>query len=180
MRHEELVGWARWEAERLLTPVGSRWIHTQAVADTALRVAQADPLIDGDVLVAAAYLHDVGYAFEVHDTGHHGLDGARYLAAKGLHRISRLVANHSGARHEAELRGLAAALERFPAETSPTARALTYCDVITDPVGRAVTLPMRFADVGRRYGPDHLVTMAMERAYPELEAAVRAVEALTQ
>ncbi len=72
--------------------------------------------------------------------------------------------------------GLAAELAEFPAEISVTADALTYCDIVTDPVGRSVTLAGRFADVQRRYGAHHLVTLAMQQAYPDLERIVEAVE----
>lgn len=56
-----LEAWAKLQAERLIGPLGNRWVHVQAVARQAGRVAvlSAD---DGEVLVAAALLHDVGYA----------------------------------------------------------------------------------------------------------------------
>jgi hypothetical protein len=165
------------KAEDLLAPLDNRWVHTQAVAGTARRLAISDEAVDGPVLVAAAYLHDVGYAPALHETGHHALDGARYLAARGCHRLSVLVANHSGACQEAALLGFAAELKKFPPEISMTADALTYCDIITDAAGRAVTLEERFTNVRRRYGTNHVVTRAMERAYPDLERAVHAVEA---
>lgn len=177
MRQDWVVEWAAREAERLLAPLGNRWVHTQAVAEVARRLAIVHDAVDGPVLVAAAYLHDLGYAPALHDTGHHGLDGARYLAARGHRRLSVLVANHSGARHEAVLLGFVADLEGFPNETSATADALTYCDVITDVAGRSVTLAERFADVRRRYGTRHPVSRAMEQAYPDLERAIEAVAA---
>ena len=37
-----------------------------------------------DDLVAAAWLHDIGYAPELVETGFHPLDGARYLRREGL------------------------------------------------------------------------------------------------
>ena len=46
-----------------------RWAHVQGVAGKAERVA-ASLALSGDVLVAAAWLHDVGYAPEVTDTGY--------------------------------------------------------------------------------------------------------------
>ncbi|CAN5671897.1 HDIG domain-containing protein [soil metagenome] len=177
MRDEPVVAWAADEAERLLATLGNRWMHTRAVADTALWLAGMDETVDGPVLVAAAYLHDIGYAPLLHDTGHHAYDGARYLAAQGHWRLSSLVANHSGAAHEAALVGLVAHLDAFPPEISGTADALTYCDVLTGAAGERVTLRERFADVRRRYGDSHVVTLEMERAYGELERAVDAVEA---
>ena len=72
-----------------------RWAHVQGVASKAEHVAASLALSD-EALVAAAWLHDVGYAPEVTDTGFHPLDGARYLAGAGVpERVVNLVARHS-------------------------------------------------------------------------------------
>jgi hypothetical protein len=57
-----LEPWAKAQVERLIAPFGERWAHVQAVARQAGRVATVLSAEDGDVLVAAAFLHDVGYA----------------------------------------------------------------------------------------------------------------------
>ena len=83
----------------------------------ALRAVElAGPLgLDADVLEAAAWLHDIGYAEVVAVTGFHPLDGARYLAGCGWPEcIVGLVAQHSGARYVAADRGLAEALAAYP------------------------------------------------------------------
>src|SRR5690349_3632276 len=83
-----------------------RWKHAQAVAARADDVAIVAP-VDGDVLVAAAWLHDVGYAPAIARTGFHPLDGARYLRDLSVdEQLCGLVAYHSGAAIEARLRGL--------------------------------------------------------------------------
>jgi predicted hydrolase (HD superfamily) len=55
-----------------------RWAHVQGVAARAHSLA---PVLgaDADLLEAAAWLHDMGYAPGLADTGLHALDGARYL-----------------------------------------------------------------------------------------------------
>lgn len=58
-------------AKSLLPPLGNRWLHTQAVAVRACEAAVAVPEGDRDLLVAAAWLHDIGYASELRDTGFH-------------------------------------------------------------------------------------------------------------
>lgn len=68
-------------AERLVRPLGRRWDHVQGVASTAAILGQAVPASDRKVLVAAAWLHDIGYAPAVSRTGFHPLDGA--LRRKG-------------------------------------------------------------------------------------------------
>lgn len=59
-----------------------RWRHVQSVADRARWVAKA--LFLPDDLVAAAWLHDIGYVPELAQTGFHPFDGARYLRRVGI------------------------------------------------------------------------------------------------
>jgi hypothetical protein len=172
-----LTEWAAGYAEELLAPLGDRWAHVQGVARQACRVAPILPVEERDVLIAAAYLHDLGYTPSLAKTGLHPLDGARHLRALGHERLAGLVAYHSGARWEAELRGLAGALAEFQDEASTTAMALTYCDMTTDPMGRVVTFAERVADIERRYGAGDVVPRSVRRARPEIERCIRAVEA---
>ncbi len=169
--------WAASYAGDLLSPLGDRWLHVRGVARQAQRVAAILPTYDRDVLLAAAYLHDLGYAPSLVKTGLHPLDGARHLRALGHERLAGLVAYHSGARAEAELRGLAAELAEFEDEASATSMALTYCDMTTDAAGEAVTLAERLADIERRYGAGHVVTRSVHRARPEVERCIQHVEA---
>jgi HD superfamily phosphodiesterase len=169
--------WAASYASELLAPLGDRWLHVQGVARQAQRVTAILPADDQDVLLAAAYLHDLGYAPSLVKTGLHPLDGARHLRALGHERLAGLVAHHSGAGAEAELRGLAAELAEFEDEASATSMALTYCDMTTGVAGEVVTLAERLADVERRYGAGHVVARSMHQAQPEIERCVQLVEA---
>ncbi len=85
-----------------------RWVHVQGVAAQARSLA---PVLgaDADLLEAAAWLHDIGYAPDLAVTGLHALDGARYLrdAQNADAMRCRLVAHHSNTIVEAEERGLA-------------------------------------------------------------------------
>jgi hypothetical protein len=77
-----LVQWASSHAEGLLGPLGDRWAHVQAVAEQASRIATAVlPADERETLVAAVWLHDIGYAPALATTGLHTLDGARHLEA---------------------------------------------------------------------------------------------------
>jgi len=51
------IEWAAEQTERLLAPLGRRWVHSQAVAGRAEAVGVALAPPDAEVLVAAAYLH---------------------------------------------------------------------------------------------------------------------------
>jgi hypothetical protein len=170
-----LEPWAKSQAEDLMGPLGDRWLHVQAVADQARRVglALADLVYeDRDVLVAAAYLHDIGYAPSLNRLGFHPVDGARFLRQQGHERLACLVAHHSGARFEAEERGLLQELDAFPVEDGLVPDALTFADMITGPAGEAVTSEERVGEILRRYPPDDPVHRAIRRAHPMLQATV--------
>ncbi|MGI9098564.1 MAG: HD domain-containing protein [Solirubrobacteraceae bacterium] len=131
---------------------------------------------DRPTLLAAAYLHDIGYAPDLARTGFHPLDGAIWLRERQRERLARLVAHHSGARYEAAVRGLVDPLARFAEESSPVADALTYCDLTTGPDGASISVASRLADIERRYGPSSLVAQAIDAAADTLRAAVARTE----
>ncbi|MEO3820978.1 HD domain-containing protein [Plantactinospora sp. B24E8] len=151
-----------------------RWTHVQAVAAKAQQIAHTVRSDDTDTLVAAAWLHDVGYAPGLVETGFHSLDGARWLKREGWSdRVCNLVAYHSCAAFEAEERGLADQLRaEFSSEDSAVTDALWYADMTTGPDGQDFDVRDRLAEVRKRYGPDHLVTRFWARAEPTLLAAV--------
>ncbi|WP_436520898.1 HD domain-containing protein [Actinoplanes sp. HUAS TT8] len=148
-----LTAAARTVAESLLGDMGNRWRHTQGVAERA--AALAGPLgIDADLLTAAAWLHDVGYAAETVTTGFHPLDGADHLTRNGWPvRVAGLVAYHSGARFIAAARGLSELLAAYPDERTVLADALTYADQTVGPDGAHVGPASRYAEMLERHGP---------------------------
>jgi hypothetical protein len=167
--------WAAEVARKLLeVPLPRRWAHVQGVAAQARSLA---PILghDADLLEAAAWLHDVGYAPEVAGTGFHPLDGARYLrdVEHADPRLCRLVANHSCAIIEAEERGLAETLSsEFSPPPSALSDALAYCDMTTTPTGEVVAVRDRLSEITERYGPHDVVTRFIRRAEPELVSSV--------
>src|SRR4051812_27726266 len=60
VRSAALCTIAQLTAARLVGPLGDRWSHTVAVARCTAEIADALGL-DADELVAAAWLHDIGY-----------------------------------------------------------------------------------------------------------------------
>jgi hypothetical protein len=155
---------------------GDRWLHVQAVAVCADGLRPVVAATDGDLLVAAAWLHDIGYSPALRDTGFHPLDGARYLASLGHEREAGLVAHHSGARFVAEVRGLVAELARFPFTESALTDALTYADQITGPRGEPLSVADRLAEALRRHGPDAATTLAAPQRDPYIYAAADRTE----
>lgn len=128
---------------------------------------------DGSTLIAAAYLHDVGYADAMAETGFHPLDGGRFVRTRGHEHIARLVAHHSGARTEAQLRGIDRYCDEFAFDDGPLDHALTFCDLTTGPDGSSVTLAWRVDEITSRYGPDSVVAQAITAGVPEFERACR-------
>lgn len=160
----------------LLAEQPARRRHSAAVAARAENLAQHLTVEDRRALVASAWLHDVGHARRLRSSGLHALDGARHLAGRFPARVVALVAHHSGAQFEAELRGLGLELATFEQERSVVADLLTYCDLTTGPDGEPVDLRSRLAEVEGRYGADHVVVKSLRLAQPELERAVTRIE----
>jgi putative nucleotidyltransferase with HDIG domain len=109
-----IVDWSRDHASAVMREMLPRWDHVKAVARLAEVVGSALGS-ERDLLVAAALLHDVGYSPDLAVTGFHPLDGARHVRALGHEHLACLVAHHSGARHEATLRGYRDYEDEFPA-----------------------------------------------------------------
>ena len=177
-RMNTLASWAEQLARALLQEsLPRRWAHVQGVAARARSLAAVlGP--DADLLEAAAWLHDVGYAPDLAVAGLHQLDGARYLrdTQHPGAMLCRLVGHHSCAIIEASERGLAEVLalefEPAPQELSD---ALTYCDMTTSPDGELVPVEQRLAEIHDRYGPGHLVSRSIQRATPMILRAVEQV-----
>ncbi len=167
-----LLVWAFEIAEHKLANVlPRRWAHVQGVARRARELA---PLAgtDSDLLESAAILHDVGYAPDIAHTGFHPLDGAEFLhSIDAPPRLVHLVAHHSYAALEANLRGLSAELSEYEDERGSLRDALWWCDLSTTPDGDEVDPNERIAEIKQRYGPGHLVADFVTQAAPELLAA---------
>ncbi|WP_280317617.1 HD domain-containing protein [Nocardia wallacei] len=172
--------WSVAQAE-LVGVLPHRWAHSRGVAQAAARLGIA---VGGDreLLVAAAILHDVGYAPRLAHTGFHPLDGARFLRDEHQadERLVRLVANHTFALLEAEERGLRDELEaEFPLlDNQVLVDALTYADMATTPKGEPTTPADRIAEIVGRYGPDTIVGRFIQRAEPEILATADRIERL--
>src|ERR1700730_17483712 len=173
-----LASWAEHLARALLQePLPRRWAHVQGVAARARGLA-AVLGADGDLLEAAAWLHDIGYAPGLAVTGLHALDGARYLrdAQHADAMLCRLVAHPSCSIVEAEERGLADVLSlEFEPAPYALASVLTCCDMTTSPDGELVPVERRLAEIQDRYGPGHLVSRSIQRATPMILGAVKQV-----
>lgn len=171
---------ARGEAQRLVEPLGRRWLHVQAVGLVAETVVELLEL-DQELLPAAAWLHDIGYAPELVETGMHAIDGARHLRRTGWDPlIVSMVAHHTCARLEAAERGLLSELDEFERPPAEYEDAVCFCDMTNGPGGSPTDAPARLDEIEARYGPDHVVTRFIRKARPEILGSVdRVTERLT-
>jgi hypothetical protein len=139
-------------------------------------LALADP--DADLVVAAAWLHDVGYAPRLRRSGFHPLDGAAYLWVSGWPAdLCALVARHSGAEFVAEVQGLSAQLADFAVPDPALLDVLTYADQTIGPGGVAMQVEDRIADMLRRHGQDSPNARAPPRRGPHLLAVAQRIRA---
>ena len=144
------------------------------VGDQCLLLAQQEAAGDRDVLVAAALLHDIGYAEQLHETGQHSIDGARHLQRLAFDsRGVSLVAHHTGAATEARERGLEQDMAAFTPPPPGLADILTAADLSVGPGGDAQTPDSRVAEILSRYPAGSVVHAAVARASAELCATYR-------
>ncbi len=164
---------ARSAAESLLSGMGRRWRHVQGVGAAADRLASELDVgsVAGDVVRAAAWLHDIGYAPPLVDTGFHPVDGARFLRAHGVPElVVSLVAYHTGAVFEAEQRGLADELAAFAEPPSELLDVVTFADLTTGPDGAEMSVTQRLSEILVRYPEYSPVHRAVTASSPSLLA----------
>ncbi|MBR7836967.1 HD domain-containing protein [Actinospica durhamensis] len=174
----DLLAWARDLTEQLLAePLPRKWAHSQGVGRRAESLAGILGE-DAELVAAAAWLHDIGYAPAVAATGLHQLDGARYLrdVEHADPRLCALVAHHSCACIEARLRGLASELAtEFPPVGGLLADAMSYSDMTTTPDGEITDWDGRRTEILGRYGAGSLVFDYISEANPMIAESVRRV-----
>ncbi|HEY6793717.1 MAG TPA: HD domain-containing protein [Kineosporiaceae bacterium] len=169
---------ARGLAAILFTQGSEAWLHAQTTARRAEQICAVVGPVDRDVLVCAAWLHDVGVVPVAVRTGFHPLDGAHLLREAGWpERVVALVAHQCEARVTAAALGLELDLLPFRREEGALTDALVYADLATGPDGRRMSLRERLDDIGRRHADDPpSLRAAWERRRVALVAAVARTE----
>ncbi|HSS56071.1 MAG TPA: hypothetical protein VLK79_15600 [Gaiellales bacterium] len=162
----------------LAVTLPQRWLHVQAVAAEATRLCDAIG-IDTSLTVSAVWLHDLGYAPAVRDTGFHPLDGARYLRDHGWDvQVCALVARHTYAALQAEMLGLVEQLNAEFADNDGIEQDVLWtADATAGPNGERLTLQERIAEITNRYDADSVVTRSMIASEPALAAAIARTQA---
>lgn len=164
-------------ATSALAGTGTRLVHSRRVA---ARIGEAIPLVEPEwraALDAAGWLHDVGYSPALSLIGFHPLDGARWLRQEGWSdQVTRLVAWHTRAEKEAELRGLPRYDEEFPRPPAFVVAVLTWADLTSSPDGVVCDAQERLQRILETHpagSPVHEATRASWALLMEDVAAVR-------
>jgi hypothetical protein len=138
-------------ARRLLGEDSDRLAHCRYAAGIAELAADALAVPDADALVAAAWLHDIGYSPEIARTGFHPLDGALHLAAEGWpdntvllvahHSHSAILAPYFGVEHQL------AVLDHVPGVAEDV---LAFADMRSGPTGMGASPTRRVSAMRTR------------------------------
>jgi hypothetical protein len=160
----------------LLGSEDDRARHTLGVVQRAHSLIGTIDPFDADLLLAGAWLHEIGNAKQARDTAFAPLDGARFLHRAGWpSRLCGLVAFHSGAYYLALDLGLGPALRAFRDEPGPVRDALTYADQTTGPFGEHLSIEHRMDEALRRHGPDSPHTRVHAQRAPYIRSAAERV-----
>ena len=125
---------ARARAAELFVESPDLFEHSARTARVATDLARRIPRSRATDVVAAAWLHDIGYATPAQRTGFHPLDGALFLMADHWpERIVRLVAHHSLAALEAPFYGVGHHLSVIEVVSGVDAEILTTADLLAGP-----------------------------------------------
>ncbi len=154
-----------------------RLAHVQGAAKSGQHLVRSHNV--GQLLAVAGMLHDIGYAPTIVDTGFHPIDGARHLRRTGCKEsIVNLVAHHTCAEAEADIRGLGGLLRsEFPRDPSLPHDELCFCDLTTSATGQPTTIDVRIAGIRQRRATDVEVMAFLDQAEVELRRIVANVQA---
>ena len=178
LQNPQMVAIAADLTQHILDSDPDRLAHSKAAARRAEFLTLTVEPECAALLVAAAWLHDIGYAPRLRDTGFHPIDGARHLQIIGWPpAICNLVAHHSGARFVASILHLDRQLEAYPFSQDAMSDALTVADQTIGPKGQAMTLDERMSDMLKRHGPDSPNALAHPQREPYIRAAAMRVAA---
>lgn len=172
LQSSPLVAAAERTARRILKDDRQRTAHVEGAARAAAHVARdCDPGIAASV-VAAAWLHDIGYAQPLVRTGFHPLDGALHLAGQGWpDDVVRLVAHHSHAAMLAAYYGVTDHLTVLDPVPGPAPDLLTFADLVSGVDGSGTTIRARIQQMRERHASGLSIVPAevREQRYRRLE-----------
>ena len=150
-----------------------RYAHIESAVRLAEEIEKAYGKFDGKLKLAVLY-HDIGYAKQWDVTGFHPVDGAIAARAHGLGEdIAQAILYHSGSWQEARL--MYPDLDSYYASEcrmmeTPLARAVTYCDLHTSPLGQNLSLDERVEDFNRTHATNQPLVDIIDAYYQRFQA----------
>jgi hypothetical protein len=174
---DPLVAAARDLAASQLCRLPERLRHVESVARAAESLNVTNGFVGVNELIAAAWLHDIGYSPSIAAYGFHPLDGAIFLREASVPElVVSLVAYHSESAVEAEERGLSSELAAFARPPTYLLDRLTFADMTTGPDGEHTDVDSRIDEILSRYDSTDPVFRAITRSTPNLKATVARVQ----
>ena len=147
-----LVRDAQTLAQSLLADDPGRLAHVRGAGLVAGMAAGALRRDQPEMVVAAAWLHDIGYAPAIARTGFHPLDGALFLAHEGWpEEVVFLVAHHSHAAVVAPYYGVEPHMALFEHLPGLADDVITFSDLRAGPNGLGADPRDRVEDMRRRH-----------------------------
>jgi hypothetical protein len=147
-----LVREAQTLAQALLTHDPGRLQHVRGAGLVAGKAAGALSIDEPEMLIAAAWLHDIGYARHIARTGFHPVDGALFLAREGWpEQVVFLVAHHSHAAVLAPYYGVQHHMALLEHVHGHADDILTFSDLRAGPDGLGADPRDRVDDMRRRH-----------------------------
>jgi len=175
-----IVSRARTRAAEVLSDDPLVLEHSARTARRAAVLSHHIPGSQATDVVAAAWLHDIGYAPHLRRTGFHPLDGALFLMGEDWpERIVRLVAHHSLAALEAPFYGVGHHLGVIEVVTGIDADILVSADLAAGVGDPTPTIEERLEAMRLTAGQVSLVPDDVrEVRYAGLRAAHARIESL--
>jgi hypothetical protein len=160
-----LVRDARALAESLLVDDPTRLEHVRGAGTVAGMVASALSPHQPEMIIAAAWLHDIGYAPAIARTGFHPVDGALFLAREGWpDPVVFMVAHHSQAAVLAPYYGVQHHMALLEHVHGVADDIITFSDLRAGPNGLGAEPRDRVEDMRRRHADSGVVPRAIREA----------------
>lgn len=154
---------------QLLSEDSDRLAHSKYAASIAEVAADVLGLADPQALIAAAWLHDIGYLPALSRTGFHPLDGALFLAEEGWpDETVLLVAHHSHADVLASYYDVEAHLAVLDHARAEAEDILAYADLRSGTTGMGALADQRIAEMRIRHAENPSVPVDVREARYEL------------
>lgn len=138
--------------------------HTLGVVHNCRNLIKVHSLSkqDAELLLTAAYLHDIGHSEDINVTGFYQFDAYKHLLFSGWDlEVCSLVLHHSEARyypHQKDPEIQSAFKKALPKRLEEVYKLLNLADMTSNSRGEHVSFKERFLDIKNNYGANNPLT----------------------